>query len=218
MTLKVHESFPNFFEIRHPIVQHKLALLRDKTTGHKLFRELTEGIALLLGYEATRHLSVTTRLIHTPLESFKGPDLEKIQFVITPILRAGLGMVEGLRTLLPEAKIGLLGLYRDEETFEAKSYYFKLPPNCHNAHFFVCDPMLATGNTACAAITKLKEAGIQYITFICLVAAPEGVKQTIQTHPDVPVFAASLDRELNKRNYILPGLGDAGDRLCFGID
>jgi uracil phosphoribosyltransferase len=213
MTLEAHEPYLNFFEIKHPIIQYKLALLRDKNTNRKLFKELTEEIALLLGYEATAHLPMTTRTIHTPLESFEGPDLKNNQFVIAPILRAGLGMADGLLKLLSMACVGHLGLYRDEKTFEAKSYYFKLPPNCQDAYFFLCDPMLATGNTACAAIAKLKEFGIKNMTFICIVAAPEGLQQVLALHPDIPVFAAALDRELNENKYILPGLGDAGDRL-----
>lgn len=213
MSIELHAAFPNFFTVHHPIISYKLALLRDPETNRKLFKELTEEIAFLLGYEATANLSMTKRLIHTPLESFEGWDLESNQFVIAPILRAGLGMSEGLLKLLPMASVGYIGFYRDETTCEAMNYYFKLPPNCQNAHFLLCDPMLATGNTACAAIEKLKENGIHHIQFVCLVAAPEGVTQITKQHPDVRIFAASLDRELNDVNYILPGLGDAGDRL-----
>jgi len=213
MSVKSYESLPNFHEVTHPIVQYKLTLLRETTTNRKLFKELTEEIALLLGYEATKDLPLTKRLISTPLETFEGLDLSSNQFVIAPILRAGLGMSDGLLKLFPMASVGHIGFFRDEKTLEAKNYYFKLPPDCENAFFFICDPMLATGNTACAAIEKLKERGINKMTLICLVAAPEGVKKVIQRHPDIIIYAASLDRQLNKHGYILPGLGDAGDRL-----
>jgi len=210
---KVHEKFPNLIEVVHPIVQYKLTLLRDVNTGRKLFKELTEELAHLLGYEATQDLQLVSRKIKTPLETFEAPFLKEKEFVLTPILRAGIGMVEGLIKLLPMASVGHIGFYRDETTFEPKSYYFKLPPNCENAQFFICDPMLATGGTAIAAIDKLKKQGIKKIVFICLVAAPEGVQKMLDAHPDVKIYAAKLDRELNKMCYILPGLGDAGDRL-----
>lgn len=211
--IETSKRFPNLFEVKHPIIQYKLTLLRDIKTNRKLFKELTEELALLLGYEATIQLPLTTRKVQTPLEEFEAPFLADKEFVITPILRAGIGMVEGLIKLLPMAYVGYIGFYRDEETFEPQSYYFKLPPKCENACFFVCDPMLATGGTAIAAIDKLKEQGIDNITFICLVAAPEGVEKMHKAHPDVPIYAAQLDRQLNDMCYILPGLGDAGDRL-----
>ncbi|MBN1684477.1 MAG: uracil phosphoribosyltransferase [Gammaproteobacteria bacterium] len=213
MPIKTFERFPNFYEVQHPIVQYKLSLLRDKETNRKLFKELTEELTMLLGYEATADIPMTTKKVSTPLETFDAPFLKNNQFVIAPILRAGIGMSEGLLKLLPMASVGFIGYYRDEKTREAMPYYFKLPPNCEKAHFFLCDPMLATGNTSCAAIKKLKEKGVYNIKFICMVAAPEGVQQMLDEHPDVPIFGASLDRQLNENAYILPGLGDAGDRL-----
>lgn len=211
--VEANAKFPNLIEVTHPIIQYKLTLLRDIRTDRKLFKELTEELAHLLGYEATQDLQLTTRKIKTPLETYAAPFLKDKDFVITPILRAGIGMVEGLIKLLPMASVGHIGFYRDETTFEPKSYYFKLPPKCENAQFFICDPMLATGGTAIAAIDKLKERGIKKIMFICLVAAPEGVKKVLAAHPEIKIFTAKLDRELNEMCYILPGLGDAGDRL-----
>ena len=213
MPLKKYDDLPNFFEANHPIIKYKLSLLRDKNTNRKLFKELTEEIALLIGYEATRDLPLTTSPVETPLEIFDAPVLDNKQFVIMPILRAGLGMADGVLKLLPMANVGHVGFFRDEETLEAKNYYFKLPPDCKDALFFICDPMLATGGTACASIQKLKDRGITNIIFFCLVAAPEGVRKTISQHPDIKIYSASLDRELNEKSYILPGLGDAGDRL-----
>ena len=211
--VKSHKSFPNLIEVTHPIIQYKLTLLRDVNTGRKLFKELTEELAHLLGYAATQDLQLVKRKVQTPLETFEAPFLKDKEFVFAPILRAGIGMVEGLIKLLPMASVGHIGFYRDETTFEPKSYYFKLPPNCENARFFICDPMLATGGTAIAAIDKLKKQGIDKITFICIVAAPEGVKKMLDAHPEVKIYTAKLDRKLNKMCYILPGLGDAGDRL-----
>ncbi|MFH1334170.1 MAG: uracil phosphoribosyltransferase [Pseudomonadota bacterium] len=213
MQLEPHSNFKNFFLIQHPIISYKLALLRDPTTNRKLFKELTEEIAILLGYEATRDLPQTTRPIQTPLETFDGKDLESNQFVIAPILRAGLGMGDGLLKLLPMASVGHIGFYRNEQTLQAVEYYFKIPPNSEKALYLVCDPMLATGNTAVAAISELKKRGVGHIKFFCMVAAPEGVEHMTKLHPDVPIYGASLDRELNENGYILPGLGDAGDRL-----
>lgn len=213
MPIKTHEIYKNFHEVQHPIIKYKLALLREKTTNRKLFKELTEELALLLCYESMRDFPTENRIIETPLETFEGPDLKSNKFVIMPILRAGLGMADGILQLLPMASVGHIGFYRDEKTLEAKKYYFKLPPECQGAHFFVCDPMLATGGTAIAAIDTLKEFGATDITFICLVAAPEGVAKLTTAHPDIPVYAANLDRQLNDKAYILPGLGDAGDRL-----
>ncbi len=213
MVVKTYPDFPNFYEIQHPIIQYKLSLLREYTTNRKLFKELTEEVSLLLGYEATCDLRLTTRLIQTPLEAFDAPVLENNQFVVVPILRAGLGMADGILKLLPMASVGHIGYFRDEKTLKPTKYYFKLPTNCERASFFICDPMLATGGTACATIKLLKEQGIKNIKFICLVIAPEGLAKTIKEHPDVFIYAASLDRQLNSNSYILPGLGDAGDRL-----
>ena len=213
MALKKYDNLPNFFEIGHPIIKHKLSLLRDKNTHCKLFKELSAEIALLVGYEATKNLALRIGSIETPLEVFDAPVLDNRQFVIMPVLRAGLGMVDGLLNLLPMANVAHVGIYRDEKTLEAKEYYFNLPPNYKGALFFICDPMLATGGTACASIKRLKEQNIKNIIFLCLVAAPEGVRKTIAQHPDVKIYSAILDRELNDKGYILPGLGDAGDRL-----
>jgi uracil phosphoribosyltransferase len=213
MIMQTYPEFPNFYEVRHPIILYKLALLRDPSTHRKLFKELTEEITVLLGYEATSQLPIQKRLINTPLETFEGLDLKSNAFVIVPILRAGLAMEDGLTKILPMASVGHIGLFRDETTLEAKNYYFKMPPNQQHATYFICDPMLATGGSACAAVAKLKSVGITQIIFICLVAAPEGVRRMLQTHPEIKIYAASLDRELNPNGYILPGLGDAGDRL-----
>jgi len=213
MLIKPREDFHNFYELKHPVVQYKLSLLRDPSTNRKLFEELTEELASMLVYEATRDLPQEKRKIETPLETFEGYDLAKKDFVIVPILRAGLGMARGLMRLLPMSSVGHIGFYRDEVSLQAKKYYFKMPPNSQESLFLVCDPMLATGNTAVAAIDQLKEFGAKNILFICLVAAPEGASKLIKAHPDVSIFAASLDRELNDHGYILPGLGDAGDRL-----
>ena len=206
----------NFHCIDHPLIQHKLTLLRRKTTVQKEFRELVHEITLLLTYEATRHLSLVTTTIETPLETTESPCLShKNKPVIIPILRAGLGMVDAFLTLLPEARVGHIGMFRDEETLKPHHYYFKIPKDSSQSHVFICDPMLATAGSIVAAIHQLKQQGIHQIVFICLVAAPEGVAYLTKEHPDVPVYAASLDRKLNQKGYILPGLGDAGDRL-FG--
>lgn len=213
MTIQTYEKYPNFHEIRHPVVQYKLNMLRDETTGHKMFNELVEEIAHLLIYEATRKFTVTKRKVKTPLEEFDAIDLKDNDFLIVPILRAGLGMAEGLLQFLPLATMGHIGFYRDEETLQPKQYYFKMPKNSRTAHCFLCDPMLATGGTAVAAIQTLKDHGVNDITFICIVAAPEGLEKTLKAHPDVPIYTACLDRQLNEKGYILPGLGDAGDRM-----
>jgi uracil phosphoribosyltransferase len=213
MTFKTYPQFPNFIQIEHPLIQYKLALLRDRHTNRKLFKELVEELSILLGYEALRDLATKIRTIHTPLESFDGPDLEDTRFLITPILRAGMGMAEGLLKLLPVARVGHIGLYRDEKTLEAISYYFKLPPQCEDDLCLVCDPMLATGHSSSAALDKLKQKNIKKIKFICLLAAPEGIQYVLAHHPDVTIYSAILDRQLNEHGYILPGLGDAGDRL-----
>lgn len=208
-----HEQYPNLFVVKHPVIQYKLTLLRDKTTGHKMFNELVNEITHLLAYEATRHLPLTKRLVETPLEICEALDLENPDFLIVPVLRAGLGMAEGLLEFLPMATVGHIGFYRDEETLEPKNYYFKMPKNAKVANCFICDPMLATGGTAVEAITLLKRHGVKDITFLCIVAAPEGVLKTFSAHPDVKIYTTSLDRKLNEKGYILPGLGDAGDRL-----
>jgi uracil phosphoribosyltransferase len=215
MSIEQPKQFPNFYLMTHPLIQHKISLLRDKNTCKKEFKELAYEITLLSAYEATKTLPLTNKTVQTPLETCQAPVLSGKKPVIVPILRAGIGMVDALLTLMPSARVGHIGLYRDENTHQPHRYYFKIPKQSEQRHFFVCDPMLATGGSAAAAITELKKSGIKEITFICLVAAPEGVKHLHQAHPDVPIYAASLDRELNENCYILPGLGDAGDRL-FG--
>lgn len=205
----------NFYEIQHPLVKHKLSLLRDKNTSKKEFKALVDEITLFIGYEATKNLPLTTKTIKTPLETYEGPFLVGKKPVILPILRAGTGMVDSLLKIMPSARVGHIGLYRNEETLAPVLYYFKIPPHSKDRHFFICDPMLATGGSAIEAINQLKKRGIKAITFVCLVAAPEGVKSLHAQHPDVEIYAANLDRELNEQGYILPGLGDAGDRM-FG--
>ncbi|MCL5261088.1 MAG: uracil phosphoribosyltransferase [Gammaproteobacteria bacterium] len=215
MTIKRHPIFLNFYEVCHPLIQHKLTVLRDLNTNKKDFKALVGEISMLLAYETTKNLPMTLRAIETPLEKCECPVLAGKKPVVLAVLRAGLGMVDGFLTLMPSARVGHIGLYRDEKTFKPHLYYFKIPSHSKDRHFFICDPMLATGGSAVAAIEKLKEAGVKKITLVCLVAAPEGVKKVFKTYPDVPIYAASLDRELNKKAYILPGVGDAGDRL-FG--
>jgi uracil phosphoribosyltransferase len=204
-----------FYQVQHPLIQHKLSLLRDVNTTKKEFKELVTEITLLLAYEATKYLPMTTKMIKTPLESFTAPILAGPKPVILSILRAGLGMVDGFLMLMPSARVAHIGLFRDEKTLKPQRYYFKIPPSSKKRHFFVCDPMLATGGSAVEAINMLKKEGVTEITFICILAAPEGVAKFSAAHPKVPIFAASLDRELNEKGYILPGLGDAGDRM-FG--
>ncbi len=215
MSIKTHPVFPNLHLVEHPLIAHKMALLRDRATATKTFKELVHEITLFLAYEVTKDLPTTTKTIHTPLESYKATVMSGKKPVILPILRAGIGMVEGFLQLMPSARVGHIGLYRDEATLTPHRYYFKIPAASEDRQFFVCDPMLATGGSACIAIDELKARNIQRIVFICLVAAPEGVKQMLEHHPDVDVFTAALDRQLSDKGYILPGLGDAGDRL-FG--
>lgn len=210
-----HEKFPNFYQVRHPLVAGKLSILRQQQTDHKLFRELVHEITLLLGYEATQNLSTQETEIKTPMESCQAPFLAGPSPVVLPILRAGVGMVDALLSLMPSAKVGHIGLFRDELTFKPHSYYFKIPEDSENRHFYICDPMLATGGSAIHAISKLKEHRVKSITFICVLAAPEGVEALLKAHPEVPIYAASLDRCLDEDGYIRPGLGDAGDRM-FG--
>lgn len=201
--------------VDHPLVQHKLTKLRDRETSTKQFRELVDEIALLMTYEVTRDLDVTPTAVATPLEPMTGQRVQGKKLVLVPILRAGLGMVEAGLRLIPSARVGHVGLYRDEETLEPVEYYCRIPPEPEDRLFVVLDPMLATGGSASAAIRILKERGASRIRLACLVAAPEGVERLARDHPDVPVFAAALDRELDDHGYILPGLGDAGDRM-FG--
>ncbi len=200
--------------IDHPLVQHKLSIMRDKGTSTMKFRELLQEISMLMGYEITRDLPLTYEDIETPLMPMKAPQIAGKKVVVVPILRAGLGMVDGLTKLIPAARIGHIGLYRDEETCKPIFYYYKMPANKERL-VILTDPMLATGGSACDAITRLKKDGFNHIKLMCLVAAPQGVKAVTEQHPDVDIYLASLDEGLNDKNYILPGLGDAGDRI-FG--
>ena len=200
--------------IDHPLVLHKLSLMRDKTTSTMKFRELLKEIAMLMGYEITRDFPLAYEEIETPLMKMQAPKILGKKVVIAPILRAGLGMVDGLTTLIPSARIGHIGMYRDEETCKPVFYYYKMPAN-KTRRVSVTDPMLATGGSACDAISRLKEDGYKSIRLMCLVASPQGVKAVTEMHPDVDIYLASLDEGLNEKNYILPGLGDAGDRI-FG--
>jgi uracil phosphoribosyltransferase len=208
-------EFPMLSVVDHPLVRHKLTLLRDRSTPTKQFKELVDEIAMLMAYEATRDLALDPVPVHTPLELTSGWSVRGKKLTLVPILRAGLGMVEGILRLMPSARVGHIGLYRDHDTLEPVDYYFKVPGDVSERDFLLLDPMLATGGSAAAAVHSLKRAGATRIRFLCLVAAPEGVRRLTREHPDVPILAACLDRELNAQGYILPGLGDAGDRL-FG--
>ena len=199
----------------HPLIQHKISLLRDKNTGSKDFRELVAEIATLMCYEATRDLPLKEVEIETPVAIAKTKVISGRKLAFVPILRAGLGMVEGMLSLVPAAKVGHIGLYRDPETFVPHEYYCKLPPDISKREVIVLDPMLATGGSAIDAIKLLKDKGVVNIKFLCIIAAPEGLKALCEAHPDVQIYAASLDEKLNEHNYIVPGLGDAGDRI-FG--
>ncbi|MGI9628122.1 MAG: uracil phosphoribosyltransferase [Longimicrobiales bacterium] len=201
--------------IGHPLIRHKLSYLRDRDTPKKLFKELVDEIAMLMTYEVTRDLDEEPVSIQTPLEAMEAQRIRGKKLTLVPILRAGLGMVEGVLRLIPGARVGHVGLYRNEGTLEPVEYYAKVPKGTSDRDLLVLDPMLATGGSASAAISYLKREGASRIRFMCIVAAPEGAERLSWDHPDVPVFTAALDRELNEVGYILPGLGDAGDRL-FG--
>jgi uracil phosphoribosyltransferase len=210
-----YPTLPNLTVLDHPLIQHKLTLLRDKATSTRDFKQLVAEIAMLMAYEVTKHLPTEPVEIDTPLERMTGRMVSDKKLTLVPILRAGLGMVDGVAQLLPTARVGHIGVARDEQSLEATRYYAKLPSEEGDRDYFVLDPMLATGGSGTAAVTTLKAAGARRIRFLCIVAAPEGVRRMLEGHPDVPVFAAALDRQLNEQGYILPGLGDAGDRL-FG--
>ena len=201
--------------VNHPLITHKLSIMRNKKTGSKDFREMLNEIAMLMGYELTRDLPLEDIPIETPLTKMKAKMISGKKLAIVPILRAGLGMVDGLLDLIPVAKVGHIGLYRDPETHLPVEYYCKLPPDIHNRIVILVDPMLATGGSAVDALNMLKAKGCCNIRFMCLVAAPEGVKKVQEAHPDVDIYTASLDECLNEHAYIVPGLGDAGDRI-FG--
>ena len=199
----------------HPLIAHKVSIMRQTETGSKDFRELLNEIAMLMGYEVTRDLPLEDYTIETPLETMVAKRISGKKLAIVPILRAGLGMVDGLLKLIPVAKVGHIGLYRDTDTHTPVEYYCKMPEDIESRIVIVVDPMLATGGSAIDAIQMLKNRGVTNIRFMCLVAAPEGVKALQEAHPDVDIYCAALDRELNDHKYILPGLGDAGDRI-FG--
>lgn len=201
--------------VNHPLIQHKLTLMREKGTSTAVFRQLLREISQLLAYEITDQLPMTTRRIETPLVEMDAPALAGRKLALISILRAGNGLLDGMLELIPSARVGFVGLYRDEETLKPVQYYFKVPDHLDDRMVIVVDPMLATGNSSAAAIDMLKEAGAKDIRFLCLLAAPEGVARMKEAHPDVPIVTASLDEKLNEVGYILPGLGDAGDRM-FG--
>lgn len=201
--------------VEHPLVQHKLSLMREKDTSTASFRRLLREISLLLAYEVTRDLPLSTRRIETPLCEMDAPVIEGKKLALVSILRAGNGLLDGILELIPAARVGFVGLYRDEETLRPVQYYNKLPDRMHERLSIVVDPMLATGNSSAAAIDLVKASGARDIRFLCLLAAPEGVKRMAEAHPDVPVITAALDERLNEKGYIVPGLGDAGDRM-FG--
>ncbi len=201
--------------VRHPLVQHKLTLMRQKDTSTAVFRQLLREISQLLAYEVTRELPMTTRAIETPLQEMDAPVLAGRKLALVSILRAGNGLLDGMLELIPSARVGFVGLYRDEATLKPVQYYFKVPEMLDQRLTIVVDPMLATGNSSVAAIDLIKKKGARDIRFMCLLAAPEGAERMHQAHPDVPIVTAALDERLNEKGYILPGLGDAGDRM-FG--
>ena len=201
--------------VDHPLVQHKLTLMREKGTSTAVFRQLLREISQLLAYEVTRGLPLTRRRIETPMQEMEAPVLAGKKLALISILRAGNGLLDGVLELIPSARVGFVGLYRDEETLQPVQYYFKVPESLEDRLVIAVDPMLATGNSSVAAIDLLKQAGATNIRFLCLLAAPEGVARMKEAHPDVPIITAALDAKLNDKGYIVPGLGDAGDRM-FG--
>lgn len=204
----------NINEMTHPLILHKISMIRDENTTVKDFRELVYEISLLMGYEATRDLKMIEAPVKTPLTETMGKYIER-QVALVPILRAGLGMVDALMSIIPAAKVGHIGLYRDHKTLEPKEYYCKLPPDIDKRQVIVLDPMLATGGSAAAAIDFIKQRGAKRIKLMCIIGAPEGIEAIQKAHPDVEVFIGTIDEKLNEKGYIVPGLGDAGDRL-FG--
>lgn len=201
--------------VDHPLVQHKLTIMRDKDTSTASFRRLLREISHLLAYEVTRGLEITSKTVETPLQTIEAPILDGKKLALISILRAGNGLLDGILDLIPAARVGFVGLYRDEETLEPVQYYFKVPDALEDRLVIAVDPMLATGNSSVAAIDMLKDAGAKNIRFLCLLASPEGVARMKEAHPDVPIVTASVDECLNEQGYIVPGLGDAGDRM-FG--
>ena len=201
--------------LEHPLLQHKLSILRDKNTGTKEFREIVREISTIMCYEATRDAELKDVEVETPLTTTVQKRLDENQYAFVPILRAGLSMVDGVLNMIPNAKIGHIGMYRNEETLEPIPYYFKVPKDIENRKVILLDPMLATGGSAIDAISQLKKSGAKEIKFLCIIAAPEGIKRVEKEHPDVQIYCTSIDNRLNENGYIVPGLGDAGDRI-FG--
>ena len=201
--------------VDHPLVLHKLSLMRDKHTPSAVFRQLLREISLLLAYEVARNLPMTTHSIETPVAEMEAPILKGKKLVIVSILRAGNGLLEGMLDLIPSARVGHIGLYRDPATLKPVEYYLKVPDDIAERRVILVDPMLATGNSTAAAISRLKEKGAKEISFVCLLSAPEGIRAVAEAHPDVPIYTAAVDSHLNSHGYIVPGLGDAGDRM-FG--
>jgi uracil phosphoribosyltransferase len=204
---------PNVTLVDHPLVQHKLTLMREKETSSAVFRQLLREISTLLTYEVLRDIPLTTKTIETPLEEMQAPVLAGKKLAFISILRAGNGLLEGMLDLVPSARVGHVGLYRDHDTLQPVEYYYKVPRNIEDRLVIAVDPMLATSNSASAALTRLKEGGAKNIKFVCLLAAPEGIEALTTAHPDIPIFTAAIDTRLNEKGYILPGLGDAGDRM-----
>ena len=202
-------------ELNHPLIEHKLAILRNKETGTKEFRELVSELAMFLCYEAMRDAKLEEKEIETPIQKTKVNMLNEDKYAFVPILRAGTGMLEGITTIIPNAKIGHIGMYRNEETLKPVKYYFKVPKDIANREVLILDPMLATGGSGCDAIQMIKEEGAKKIKFLCIIAAPEGIEKMQKEHPDVEIYCAKIDERLNEIGYIVPGLGDAGDRI-FG--
>ncbi len=213
MTEHKHSHREQVTVVDHPLVQHKLTIMRNKETSTASFRRLLREISLLLCYEVTRDLELTTTQIETPLEPMEAPTLEGKKLVFASVLRAGNGLLEGMLDLVPAARVAHIGLYRDHQTLEAVEYYFKAPTDLGDRLVIVVDPMLATANSAIAAVDRLKRRGATNLRYLCLLAAPEGIKRFTSAHPDVPIVTAAIDRHLNEKGYIVPGLGDAGDRM-----
>ena len=202
-------------ELNHPLIEHKLAILRNKETGTKEFREVISEIAMFLCYEAMQDAELEIKEIETPIQRTNVKTLNEDKYAFVPILRAGTGMLEGITTIVPNAKIGHIGMYRNEETLKPVKYYFKVPKDISNREVLILDPMLATGGSGCDAIEMIKAEGVKKIKFLCIIAAPEGIKKMQEEHPDVEIYCAKIDEKLNEIGYIVPGLGDAGDRI-FG--
>ncbi len=205
----------NVIELHHPLIEHKLSILREKTTSTKVFRELIKEISMFLCYEAMKDAVLDDVSIETPLEKMDTHRLNEDKYVFIPILRAGLGMVDGVLSVLPTAKVGHIGMYRDEVSFKPVNYFFKVPDDIEHREVIILDPMLATGGSCIDAIDLLKEKGVEKIKFLCIISAPEGLQKVYEKHPDVTIYTACIDKKLNQNNYIVPGLGDAGDRI-FG--